>query len=63
MSMIKTNFPLLCSRQIEKGFLITKRGKGANALYDVEKVVPQKISKEEFSTYEKPKKAEIIEGE
>ena len=63
MSMIKTNFPLLCSRQLEKGFLITKRGKGVNALYDVEKVIPQKISKEEFSTYEKPQQSQNIEGE
>lgn len=61
-SMIKTNFPLLCQRQLAKGYLITKRGKGNNAQYDVEKVEPQVVDKSFFSS--RPiEKAEDLEGE
>lgn len=49
-SMIKTNFPLFCARQLEKGYQITKRGKGEKAVYEVEKVEPQKKDKSCFSS-------------
>lgn len=49
-SMIKTNFPLFCSKQLAKGYQITKRGKGNSAIYEVEKVEPQIIDKSKFSS-------------
>ena len=49
-SMIKTNFPLFCSKQLAKGYQITKRGRGDSAVYDVEKVVPQNVDKTKFSS-------------
>ena len=49
-SMIKTNFPLFCSKQLAKGYQITKRGKGDSAIYEVEKVEPQIIDKSNFSS-------------
>lgn len=49
-SMIKTNFPLFCSKQLSKGYQITKRGKGDSAIYEVEKVQPQNIDKSQFSS-------------
>lgn len=49
-SMIKTNFPLFCSKQLAKGYQITKRGKGDSAIYEVEKVEPQIIDKSKFSS-------------
>lgn len=49
-SVIKTNFPLFCSKQLAKGYHITKRGKGKTAIYEVEKVNPQQVSKAEFSS-------------
>ena len=49
-SMIKTNFPLFCSKQLAKGYQITKRGRGDSAVYDVEKVVPQNVDKMKFSS-------------
>ena len=49
-SMIKTNFPLFCSKQLAKGYQITKRGKGDSAIYEVEKVKPQIIDKSNFSS-------------
>ena len=61
-SSLKTNFPKLCQKQLEKGRLITKRGKGDTAIYEVENVAPQFIDKAEFST--RPTiKAEELEGE
>lgn len=39
-STINTNFPKFCSKQLEKGYLITKRGKGEKARFDIEKVAP-----------------------
>lgn len=49
-SMIKTNFPLFCSKQLAKGYQITKRGRGDSAVYEVEKVSPQNIDKTKFSS-------------
>ena len=49
-SMIKTNFPLFCSKQLAKGYQITKRGRGDLAVYDVEKVIPQNVDKAKFSS-------------
>jgi hypothetical protein len=34
-STIKTNFPLFCSKQLAKGYLIEKHGKGNSATYEV----------------------------
>ena len=47
---VKTNFPKLKQRALKKGFLITKRGKGENAIYEVEKVIPQDVPISELST-------------
>ena len=49
-SMIKTNFPLFCSKQLAKGYQIIKRGRGETAIYEVEKVKPQIIDKSKFSS-------------
>lgn len=48
-SVVSTNFPKFAAAQLKKGFLITKRGKGATAVYDVEKVEPQVKDKDFFS--------------
>lgn len=56
-SVINTNFPLFCSKQLSKGYLITKRGKGKTAVYEVQKVKPENKSKDYFST----KKQEIAQ--
>lgn len=61
-SSLKTNFPKLCQKQLEKGRLIRKRGKGDSAIYEIETVVPQTVDKSEFSS--RPTiKAEDLEGE
>lgn len=39
-SVVSTNFPKFAAAQLKKGFLVTKRGKGAAAVYEVEKVEP-----------------------
>lgn len=49
LSSILTNFPKVCSRQLEKGISITKEGKGKNAQYSYTFVEPQKISYTELS--------------
>lgn len=61
-SMINTNFPLFCSKQLAKGYLITKRGKGKTAIYEVQKVEPENKTKHYFST-KKPEIAEDLPGE
>lgn len=53
LSTIKTNFPKFKAKQLEKGYLITKRGKGDTAIYEIEKVQPQKKSSSEFSNQPK----------
>ena len=61
-SSLKTNFPKLCQKQLEKGRLIRKRGKGDSAIYEIETVIPKKVDKSEFSS--RPViKAEDLEGE
>lgn len=61
-SSLKTNFPKLCQKQLEKGRLIRKRGKGDSSIYEIETVVPQTVDKSEFSS--RPTiKAEDLEGE
>ena len=40
LTTIENTFPTFKSRMLAKGFLITKRGKGATAIYEVEKVEP-----------------------
>lgn len=61
-SSLKTNFPKLCQKQLEKGRLIRKRGKGDSAIYEIETVIPQTVDKSEFSS--RPIiKAENLEGE
>lgn len=59
---IETNFPLLCSRMLKKGYLITKNGKGKNATYEVIETQAQIIDKSEFSTAH-TKVAEDLPGE
>jgi hypothetical protein len=44
-STINTNFPLFCSKQLQKGYKITKFGKGKTAIFEVEKVEPQTVDK------------------
>lgn len=61
-STLKTNFPKLCQKQLEKGRLIRKRGKGDTAIYEIETVTPQTVNKAEFSS--RPViKADDLEGE
>lgn len=61
-STLKTNFPKLCQKQLEKGRLIRKRGKGDTAVYEIETVTPQIVNKAEFSS--RPViKADDLEGE
>lgn len=61
-STLKTNFPKLCQKQLEKGRLIRKRGKGDTATYEIETVTPQTVNKAEFSS--RPViKADDLEGE
>lgn len=61
-STLKTNFPKLCQKQLEKGRLIRKRGKGDTAIYEIETVTPQIVNKAEFSS--RPViKADDLEGE
>ena len=61
-STLKTNFPKLCQKQLEKGRLIKKRGKGDTAIYEIETVTPQIVNKAEFSS--RPViKADDLEGE
>lgn len=49
-STVITNFPTFCANQLKKGFLITKIGKGKNALYEIEQVEPQNKNSSEFSS-------------
>ena len=43
ISTLKSNFPKFRSKQLEKGYSITKRGKGESAIYEIEKVEPNYI--------------------
>lgn len=56
-STVTTNFPAFCVNQLKKGFLITKRGKGQTAEYDIEQVEPKTVGKNYFSS----QKREIAE--
>ena len=49
-SMVRTNFPKLCSRMMSKGIKITKIGVGEKADYTLEKVEPKNVDKKEFSS-------------
>lgn len=49
-SVVSSNFPKFASAQLKKGYLITRRGKGENTIYEIEKVEPQIKEKEFFST-------------
>lgn len=40
VGMVETNFPLLCSKNLAKGYLITKTGKGETADYTIQEVEP-----------------------
>lgn len=48
-SYLRTNFPKFCQKQLKQGFLITKRGKYPNAIYEIEKVTPKEVERQEFS--------------
>ncbi len=63
LTTIENTFPTFKSRMLAKGFLITKRGKGATAIYEVEKVEPQKVDPQEFSTRKVVKCIEDLDGE
>lgn len=39
-SVVSSNFPKFASAQLKKGYLITRRGKGENTIYEIEKVEP-----------------------
>ena len=62
-SMVRTNFPKLCSRMMSKGIKITKIGVGEKADYTLEKVEPQIIDKKEFSTVTKEVISENLPNE
>jgi len=62
-SMVDTNFPRLKASYLKKGLLITKRGIGKNAIYEVEKVEPQNIDPKELSTYKQEKWEFDLPGE
>lgn len=49
-SQVTTNFPLLCKKWLEKGYLITKTGRGATAEYSITKTDPQIVEKNIFSS-------------
>ena len=53
LSVIKTNFPTLKQRALKQGYSINKRGKGDTAIYEVERIVPQTIDKNELTTQPK----------
>ena len=48
-SVIETNFPSFAVRQLKRGFLITRTGKGDNVDYTVTKTIPQTVDKSYFS--------------
>lgn len=62
LSSILTNFPKVCSKQLAKGILITKEGKGQNAKYSYSFVEPQNISYTELSQAQK-KNIQELPGE
>lgn len=56
-SMVSTNFPKFAANKLKKGYLITRRGKGDNTVYEVEIVTPKEVDSSNFST----RKIEIAE--
>ena len=48
-TMVETNFPKLRARCLRNGWAISKRGKGKDAIYDVEQIPPQDIPINAFS--------------
>lgn len=52
-SIIRTNFPKFCAKQLTKGYLITRKGHYPNAEYFVEQVEPEIRDKSEFSETKK----------
>ena len=53
LCMVQTNFPKVKAKALKNGYLITKRGKGINAIYELEKTIPQQIDSKYFSTVRK----------
>ena len=49
-SYVRTNFPKLCTKLAKTGYLIKKRGKYPNAIYEVEEIEPQDIASKNFSS-------------
>lgn len=49
LCMVQTNFPQVKARALRNGYLITKRGKGINSIYEVEKTEPKQVDKKYFS--------------
>lgn len=60
---VETNFPKLKARSLKKGILITKRGIGEKAIYEVEKTTPQNIPSNNFSSQKNEKWTEDLPGE
>ena len=53
-STIKTNFPKFAQKQLEKGILITRIGKGEATQYFIEQVEPAEMDKTIFSKRKEP---------
>lgn len=53
-STIKTNFPKFAQKQLEKGVLVTRIGKGEATQYFIEQVEPAEIDKAIFSKRKEP---------
>ena len=49
-SMVSTNFPKFAASKLKKGYLITRRGKGNNTIYEVKIVSPEDVDYSNFST-------------
>lgn len=62
-STITTNFPKFAAKQLSNGYLISKIGKGSKADYSVEKVEPQTVNSNYFSSRPTTITIEDLEGE
>ena len=49
-SMVSTNFPKFAASKLKKGYLITRRGKGNDTIYEVKIVSPEDVDYSNFST-------------
>lgn len=63
LCMVQTNFPQVKARALRNGYLITKRGKGSSAIYEVETTIPQNVDSKYFSTTVKQYWTKDLENE